>query len=296
MEWDDLRFFLAVARLGGLTGASEHLRVSPSTVGRRLSQLEQTLGSTLFAHHQTGYLLTDDGKALFAHAERVEDAVLELERVAMGRDLEAHGVVRLATAENIANFVIIPALPAFMARYPGIILELVTGIGSVNLAKHEADLALRLKRPEQGNVNIKRLGAQHFGLYASRDYLAAFRATGKSFAEIDLITWADGFAFLPMTGWVNDLLDGRGPRLRTSSLFAQVVAVREGLGAAVLPCFIADGDPVFERIEVSGDPVTQDLWLVIHRDLAASSRVRAVATFIEELISSQRKRFEGDRR
>lgn len=295
MDWDDLKYFLAVARGGGLTGAAERLHVSPSTVSRRLSQLEERIGSTLFAHHQTGYLLTDDGRSLFVQAEHVEDAVLELERAVMGRDAEPHGVVRLATAENMANLIIIPALPSLYERYPGIVLELVTGIGSVNLAKHEADLALRLTRPEQGNVNIKRLGTQNFGLYASRDYAERLGVADNRnrFDNVDFITWTEGFSNLPMSGWVHQVLNGRAPRLTTSSLYAQVVAVRSGLGAALLPCFLADQEPDFVRLPFEGEIVAQEIWLVIHRNLAASSRVRAVATFLEELIAAKRDLFEG---
>lgn len=295
MDWDDLKFFLAVARAGGLTGAAERLHVSPSTVSRRLSQLEERIGSTLFAHHQTGYLLTDDGKALFSQAERVEDAVLELEQVVMGRDAEPHGIVRLATAENMANLIIIPALPSLYTRYPGIVVELVTGISSVNLSKHEADLALRLTRPEQGNVNIKRLGTQNFGLYASRGYAERLGVGNNRnrFDDVDFITWTEGFSNLPMTGWVAQVLNGRAPRLMTSSLYAQVVAVRSGLGVAVLPCFIADLEPDFVRLPFEGEIVSQEIWLVIHRNLAASSRVRAVATFLQDLIADKRDLFEG---
>jgi DNA-binding transcriptional LysR family regulator len=295
MEWDDLKFFLAVSRCGGLTGAAEKLKVSPSTVSRRLVALEERISATLFVHHQTGYMLTEEGRLLVVHAERVEESVLELERAVANRDREPVGHVKLATAENIANFIIIPALAALHKRYPRITLEIVTGISSVNLAKQEADIALRLTRPESGNINVKKLGVQNFGLYASKDYLAEIRRRGiePDTDSLDIITWAEGFSNLPMAAWARTFLAGREPRLQTSSLFAQLVAARAGIGAALLPCFMAEPDPSLERLGVDRGVVAQDLWLVIHRDLAGSAKVRACADFLEQLVVSHRALFEG---
>ena len=171
MEWDDLKFFLAVARSGGLSGAAEKLRVSPSTVSRRLSNLEHALAVSLFAHHQTGYILTDDGSELLIHAEQVEASITYLEMNVAGRDQQPEGLVKLATAENLANHVIIPELGRFKQQYPKILLEISTGIGSVSLSRREADLGVRLHRPTQGNVNIRKIDTQNFGLYASDDYI-----------------------------------------------------------------------------------------------------------------------------
>lgn len=291
MEWDDLRYFLAVARTGSLSAAAEKLRASPSTVSRRVSQLERALSVSLFDHHQTGYTLTDDGTDLFFQAETVELSVTDLEMKVAGRDRQPEGHVKFATAENLANYVILPEIARFKARYPGIVLEVSTGIGSVSLSRREADLAVRLSRPEQGNVNIRRIGTQRFGLYGSPDYLSRQQREGRT--DFDYIVWGEEFAHLPMMAWLDRMLMGRPPALIAHSLYGQLVAARAGLGLAVLPCFLGDPEPGLRKVELEGDMVEQEIWLVIHRSLAGSARVRAVADFMAELFAEKRALLEG---
>lgn len=295
MEWDDLRFFLAVARSGGLSGAAEILRVSPSTVSRRLAQLEQALSVSLFAHHQTGYILTDDGSDLLAHAEQVEASITFLEMNVAGRDMQPEGVVKLATAENLANHLIIPELGRFKELYPKITLEISTGIGSVSLSRREADLAVRLQRPNQGNVNIRKLGTQKFGLYASTQYIekrSSFENPSR-FDEDDFIVWGEEFSHLPMAAWLEKRLADRPPALITHSLYAQAIGACSGVGLAVLPCFLGDTMDGLKRVLFEGDMIEQEIWLVTHRNLAASARVKAVSDFLVELFISKRPLMEG---
>lgn len=295
MEWDDLRFFLAVARTGSLSGAAEVLRVSPSTVSRRLSQLEHALKVSLFAHHQTGYILTDDGTDLLAHAEQVETSVTALEMNIVGRDSQPEGLVKLATAENLANHVIIPALGKFREAFPKITLEISTGIGSVSLSRREADLAVRLQRPTRSNVNIRKLGIQGFGLYGSDAYIS-MRETfenPKRFDEDLFITWGEEYSHLPMAGWLERRLADTSPALITHSLYAQAIAAQNGIGLAVLPCFLGDTTKGLQRIAFEGDMIEQEIWLVTHRNLAASARVKSVSDFLVKLFTEKRTLLAG---
>lgn len=296
MEWDDLRFFLAVARTGSLTAAAEAMHTSPSTVSRRLLQLEQALQASLFARHQTGYVLTDDGTDLLTQAQQVEASVKSLEMTVAGRDSEPEGHVKLATAENLANHVIIPELGKFREQYPKIILEISTGVGSVNLSHREADLAVRLRRPSQGNVNIRKLGTQKFGLYASSAYLAhrSKFQDPSGFEEDSFIVWSEEFSHLPMADWLEKSLAGRPPALITHSLYAQAAAAQSGTGLAVLPCFLGDTVPGLQRLPFEGDMVEQEIWLVTHSNLAASARVRAVSNFLVELFSRKQALMRGE--
>ena len=143
MEWDDFKHFLAVARLGSLSDAARSLKISPATVGRRIAALEQRLGTRLFDRGQTGYALTEGGEAIRLKAEDIEEAVLSVEREASGRDLRATGKVRLATAEDIATFLIAPRLAEFRRSHPGIVLEMVASWDVVSLTRREADIAVR---------------------------------------------------------------------------------------------------------------------------------------------------------
>ena len=295
MEWDNLRFFLAVARSGSLTGATEKLRSSASTVSRRIELLEQNLDLKLFSHHQTGYQLTDEGKVLFENAERVEEAVMSLEQDAMAQHTDISGTVRLATAENIANFMITPALPSLLEKHPGIVLEMVPGISSINLTKREADIALRMRRPQQGNVVVRKLGVLGYALYGSQSYLDK-REAGENegqYDQDDFVTFSEEYAHLPASQWIESVLSGRPPAMITSSLYGQVAAASAGIGLAVLPCFLGDRDPTLQRVSSPIESTQQEIWLVIHRDLRNSSRVRVVADFLTDLVHSNLDKLKG---
>ena len=161
--WDDARVFLAIARSGTLSGAAHALRMGVATVSRRLDRLEAALGLPLFSRHQQGYRLTDDGEALLERAEALEHAGLAFGEAGQG---QVAGTVRLATAENLANPLIIPSLPTLFAQHPELRVELVTGVQTVNLHRRDADLAVRMVKPDAGHLTLRRLGTCL--LYTSR--------------------------------------------------------------------------------------------------------------------------------
>tara|TARA_B100001105_G_scaffold252889_1_gene245384 strand:- start:1445 stop:2125 length:681 start_codon:yes stop_codon:yes gene_type:complete len=169
MVWDDTRAFLAVARCGTLSAAAQNLNVGIATLSRRIERLESALKLPLFVRQQSGYELTEDGAELIEKAEALEAAA---HAFAVGADTQAQmsGHVRLATAENVATELILPELPAFRAQYPDLLVELVTDISTANLHRRDADLALRMVRPERGNVTLRALGTLGYGLYCSTSY------------------------------------------------------------------------------------------------------------------------------
>ena len=301
LDWNAVRDFLAVARVGSLNRAAATLGVNATTVGRRIEALEAGLGVRLFQRAQTGFALTDEGRDLIERAERIEAAALAFERRAEASD-RVRGRVRLATAENLANVLLIPALPTLRAEHPELTVEIATDIRSANLHRREADLALRLIRPTQGNVTIKRVGTMRYGLYGSADYLGrrigrigrANRTSERArFETDDLIAWSEAYADLPTAQWIERTLEGRAPALVATSLYGQVIAAREGMGLAVLPCFVAATEPTLRRVPSEADAMPQELWLVVHTDLAASARVRAVADFVEQAVAANARALEG---
>lgn len=294
MDWNAVRDFLAVARHGSLSRAGAELSVNASTVGRRIEALERRLGQRLFQRAQTGYRLTDEGRDLLERAERLEAAALAFERRASWGE-GARGRVRLATAENLANELIIPALGPFLAAHPGLALEVVTDVRAANLHRRDADLALRLVRPVQGNVTLRRVGVMRYGLYGSAACVERrAQANDAGFERGALIAWSEAYADLPAARWIERRLAGRAPALVTSSLRAQVVAARAGLGLAVLPCLVGDAEPSLRRVASEADALEQALWLVTHADLAGSTRVRAVAGFLVGLVERSAGRLTGD--
>ncbi|WP_376711223.1 LysR family transcriptional regulator [Pseudochrobactrum lubricantis] len=291
LRWDDARVFLAIARNGSLSGAAAGLGSGLATVSRQIERLEAALGLTLFSRHQNGYRLTDDGAALLERAEALEQAA-EAFAEGSAAQTEIAGRVRLATAETLANHLIIPALPGLTDQYPDLTLEVVTDVQAVNLHRRDADLAVRMVKPERGNVTIRRLGALGYGLYASQGYIAG-RPAKREDARFDtdrFIGWCETYGHLPAAQWVERILRGRAPVLATTTLSAQVSAALAGVGLAVLPHFIArQNDLVCLEADLGID---QGIWLAIHSDLAQSRRVRAIAEFYASLIHENREKLE----
>ncbi|WP_120635066.1 LysR family transcriptional regulator [Ruegeria sp. EL01] len=292
LVWDDARAFLAVARHGTLSMAANALNIGIATLSRRINRLEEALDVPLFVRHQTGYQLTEDGSDLIEKAEAMEAAALALSSGAR-QQAQLTGKIRLATAENLASGLIIPALPEFQSKHPGLMVEIVTDITTVNVHRRDADLALRMVKPQRGNVTLKRLGTLGYGLYASKDYVKRRQvgADHGSYETDAFVAWGEVQAHLPAAQWVERVLRGRSPAIITTSLSTQVSATAAGLGLAVLPHFLAtDANLTCVSSDIGID---QPIYLVIQSDLAQSRRTRALADFLSELVVSNRARLRG---
>ncbi len=291
-DWNDLKFFLAVARQGGLSGAAAMLGTSASTVSRHVVALEQRLGANLFMRQQTGYLLTDDGGELLKRVEQVEQAMAATERNAyLAAHREVSGLVRFATTEMLAHHLIIPHLPEFRSRYPNLQVEINIGLARANLSRREADLALRLIEPnpddDAGDYVASRVAKMEFALYcaAGSAMAATSQLKGANVTPAtEHVSWGDNLAGLATAKWLRHAFGEKAPVLRSNSLQGQYLAVRSGIGAGLLPCFVADRDAALQRLGDSGALLSQDLWMVYHRDLKASRRVIALRDFVIELL------------
>jgi len=284
MEWDDFKYFLAVARSGSLTGAAQALKTSAATVGRRITALEGRLGARLFDRAQTGYALTESGEAIRLKAEEVEEAVLSLEREAFGRDLRATGKVRVATAEDIASVIVAPKLPEFRRLHPGIVLEVVSSWEVANLTRREADVAIRTVRPTHGDYVIRQTGVWNCALYVSKPYAHAHKlvADVNEMPEVEVISWTEEHRFRG-----GDWFDKHAPNapviFAANSRHIHYAACKAGLGAAILPCLTADNDRDLVRLLPPQRVRSVPLWLVAHRDLIRTARVRAVMDFLADV-------------
>lgn len=274
MDWNDLRFFLAVSRKKSLTGAAVSLNSTPSTVARRIGALEGSIGTPLFIRSQQGYELTDAGGGLVDRAESVEAAVHDLERTA-GEETsgDPEGAVRVSLPENLAQYALIPLLPGFWRDYPKIRLQLLTGPQTVNLTRRDADIALRTNRPTTGRFLVRKLGEFSMDLYATSDCPTE-----------QIIGWDETLGDLPSAHALVLRMGNVAPRLTTNSVQTQMAAASVGIGAALLPKLMADLVPDLELREES--IITQDIWLVVHEDLRHSARVSAVADYIYALFDS----------
>ncbi|WP_375193792.1 LysR family transcriptional regulator [Marinobacter sp.] len=290
--WDDTRAFLAVARRGTLSGAALDLNLGIATLSRRIERLEKALGMPLFIRQQSGYLLTEEGAGMVDRAEAMETAAAAFSYGNSGQ-AQPTGKVRLATAENLANELIVPALPAFHEQYPGVTIELITDIHTLNLHRRDADLALRMVRPERGNVTLRRLGILGYGLYRGPGYSpkASSDPDSAPFDGADFITWNDRQADLPAAQWVERILRGREPVMTTTSLASQISATKAGLGLAVLPHLVATNAGLI--CEQSDLGIDQPIYLVIQSDLTKSRRIRAVADFLVHLVEQNAHRLSN---
>lgn len=279
LNWDDLQYFLHVARTGNLTQSAYDLKVSQSTIARRISALEEDIKITLFTRHQTGYYLTEQAKSIFEHAKEIEAKFMGLEHTATTLQMEVEGKVKLATAESLATQLIIPVLPKLYQKYPKLELELITGINSVGFLKHEVDIALRFVRPDQENLLIRRVGRMSYSLYGHKNYLASFKQPySNNIRRYNFITWSGGYSHLPSAKWLTKHIKNAKSTLVTTSVANQVASVNAGLGIAVLPDMLVKNNETL--ITIRDHIFFDDLWIVSYPELRSSNNIRAVIDFL----------------
>ncbi len=282
-QWDDLRVFLAIARCGNASRAAGVLNVNQSTVSRRLQALEDALELKLFSRAPTGFVLSADGERLLRLALKVEEATLAIERELTGNRDTLEGVVRVTTVEEIASMIIAPNLKSFRERWPRIQLKLITSNRTLDLARGEADVALRMARPTQGDLVARKVGGFGYGVFATQAYLDGLESerVGKpellDWVVLDpaVVTWPDAL-------WFDRELPGVVPVLRATSFKTLLAAVQAGFGVALLPRPFRYMYSGLVLLPISTGPLHNEIWLVVHKDLRKVKAIEAVMTFLEE--------------
>lgn len=282
-DWNDLRYFLAVAESGSTLAAGRGLRVSQTTVARRVAALEQALGVTLFERRQAGYALTPAGDALLASARQVAGAADKVAETAAAMSREASGTVRLTTLEIYAVTVLPPILRDLHSAHPAIHIELDTSEEPRDLAAGAADVALRgSNAPTGGGLVGRRIAPDPWTLYCSRAYAEA-HGVPRNRAELathPLIGGGGKKVWGRYRAWLERLgLEGN-VAIHHDSVTGLLAAVRSGFGLAVLPSFVADREPDLVRClpPMEGDPAA--LWLLTHERVRHTPRVRIVLDFL----------------
>jgi DNA-binding transcriptional LysR family regulator len=288
MDWDNVRFFLAVYRQHSLRAAARHLGVDQATVGRRLSAFEHRLGAKLFARTPGGYLPTLAAETLLAGAERIEVETLAMARSAQGLDQRLTGQVRVATGDGIGSGFVIPAMAKVHALHPDIRIILLTARSFADINRDEADIAVRTLRPTAPGLITRKIGSLSARLYASPEYLnrRGRPRKGRAFKGHDLIM-PFPLPAPPIVLCGEAISEGRVV-MEGNSMLSRAQAAACGIGIALLLDDIVASEkrlkPIWpERAEFF------DIWLVVHADVQRSARVRVVVDAIADTFHSTRR-------
>ena len=287
MNWDDLRFFLAVARAGTLQAAARQLGVDHTTVSRRIKALEAGLGQALFARHLAGHELSAAGLALLPKAEAMEQAALAVLQPA-GQAADApgdlSGVVRVGATEGFGAAILAPALAQLGQAHPRLTVDLLAVPRAVHLSKREADVVVSLTRPQRGPYVVTKLCDYELHLYASRSYLAAHAPirSRDDLAGHAYIGYVDELLFSDELHFLGELYRPASYALRSTSVTAQLHATVAGAGIAILPGFLAQGQPQLTRILPRLAQFTRSFWMSMPAENKSVPRIAAVWRYLKQ--------------
>lgn len=298
MNWDDLRFVLAVAKHGSLSAAARHLRTTQPTVGRRVVAFEARLGAQIFRRLPGSLALTESGVAILQRLERIEAEVLAIERAVSGRDVGAEGLVRVSAAEWFCARVLAPICAELSRVHPGITMELLGESRRANLARGEADIAFRFVRFEQAEVVQRRLGGLGFGVYAAPAYLSRHRRLDPAagFKGHAIVAMRSGLDVIADVAWLDENAHEASIVLRTESREAQAHAAVAGAGLACLPRYIGDNTVGLARMNTAVPIPAREIWMGIHAEVRNTPRVRAAAEILSSGIRSRAGGLDPDSR
>lgn len=294
LDWEDLRFFLAIRRAGSLTAAAARLRVNQSTVSRRLAALEATIGARLFERTRSGLRGTATAERLAPAAERLEAEVFAVARVLSGAESRIEGVVRVTATEGLGVHLVAPALPELHRAHPALQVELLLDSRALSLSRREADLALRLARPRQAGLVARKLGDVRSALYASARYLEerGRPAPSDGLAGHAVLAYDESLAAVPEARWMAHNARRASCALRTNSVLAQLRATEAGAGLALLPCYLAEPSGLVRALPRATD-VQRELWLAFHADLQHTPRVRVAVEFLAATARARAAALQG---
>lgn len=298
MEWGDLRIFLQVARNGQMASAARELGIDHSTVSRRIARLEDDMSVSLFHRAGRRLGLTAEGSRLLHTSERLESIIIR-EVLRLAEDASAvAGRVRIGATEGFGAHYLAARLPRLLALHPKLEIELVAMPKSYSLAAREVDIAITIDRPQAGDIRFKKLSSYALALYGSRGYLA-MHDTPLSMDTLSSHVWCGYIEELLFTPELELPLLGDHvvhPDFRSTSITAQLEAVRSGRAIAILPCYIGDRAHGIEAMLWDTLRLERTYWIAVHNDLAESTRIRAAMRAIERWVMEDRSLLLPDRR
>ncbi|MGE0565112.1 MAG: LysR family transcriptional regulator [Pseudolabrys sp.] len=297
IDWDDLRFVLAVARAGSALRAAKILNVNQTTVARRVARIEAAIGADLFEARRDGYRLTPLGEMVAAGAERIDAEMRVIQNAIEAKLRLVSGSIRFTSAEVVANRIVAPFLREFRRQYPEVIVELIADDRQLDVARGEADVALRASaRPEGGGLVAQRLpgfawAAYCSGAYADEHGLPATIEELNSHAVIAMDSpTSRGLHFR----WLTVVAEKAPISARSNSLTNLVSAVKAGLGVGMLPCFVGDTEPDLLRCLPPVRELDAESWLIVREDIRHAPHVRAFVDALAAHMATLRGHLSGE--
>ena len=286
MNWDGFRYFTAAAEAGSLSGAAISLGSNQSTVGRHIDALEAALSIKLFQRSVKGLSLTEEGQAVYEQAQHIQNSIVKIQRIVQGGEETATGTVRLSLPEGLGQEIIIPALDFFYQQYPNVKLIFNVSASTANITQGEADVAVRLFRPEEPDLVIKYLNEMKLGLYASKGYEENYGLPKqlKDLRKHRVVTYGDFLSILPENQWLLNHSDDALRILSSDSTVTRFKATVSGVGISLQPEILAKTDPDLIHLFKSAKLPAHKVWLVYHKDVRHMSRIRAVVDFLSDCL------------
>lgn len=293
LEWSDLAVILAICRAASLSGAARALGVNHSTVFRKLNAIEERTGVRFFERLPDGYAMTDAGRTAMQYAERVEAEVHALGREVLGQDLRLQGRVTVTAMEGLAIGTVPALLMEFRRQHPDVAIELVGSVAALNLARREADLAIRATRKPPDASLGRKVCDFRFAVFAAPAYLEGKDDVPLADHDWSFIAGSEGW-LVPRIWKKQSQADAR--TVFSSSLSMAVInAAAEGMSLTMLPCYLGDADERLVRVTEPIEPLTLELWLLTHPDLRHTARVKVLMAFLYEALEKDADLFEGRR-
>lgn len=294
LSWDDFRLIKAIADAKGLPAAAAQIGVNHSTVFRRLKQIEETLGRTLFERHRNGYALTPAGEEMVALAQRLDDEITSVARRIAGREPTPSGELRVTTPDSLLIHLLIPMMASFRERYPQVRLDIVLSNTALNLSRRDADVAIRATDHPPENLVGRRIARIAWALYGrAEDFPAPAAVDPTALCTRNWVSMGENLGALKVVKYVQANVAPENIVYRVNTVLGLAEAVEAGLGIGHIPCLIGDARPSLVRLAPPEPEFSADLWLLTHPDLRHSPRVRAFLDFLADEIGHHRRFIEG---
>jgi len=291
LNWDDLKFFLAVCKAGSVRAAASQLGVNHTTVSRRINSFELALGQRLFDRGSTGYVKTKLADEIYNEASYLEERLNSVERKIIGKDEELSGDIRVTLPDLLGTDLLIPGFAEFCQLYPNIEIEILDSIKEFNLANREADVAFRVVKEPPEYLIGRKVAVIHRACYISKNHQEKL-ADPIWLKQQSWIGWTDKLR-RPI-GIIAREYPRFSSKHKISNSLLQLEACKQGMGISILPCFKGDVEPELVRVPPYISEGKYDLWILSHPDMRKNSKIQTFVRFMTEYLAGKKELIEGE--